>query len=235
MSSGSNEAVCWQVLFDLGCDCSQSPALEAQAEVNEDMGRYVLKNLSNADKQKHFQCFNQAKTIIPPYEWVSESCSVVSDSLQSHGLYSPWNSPDQNTGVGSFPLLRELFPTQGSNPGLPHCRRILYQLSHKGSPGILPYIQTKSSWKIVLLFWQISFNPYGLYYQDINLTINYQAWTSITLMLALWYTYNLEKEKATHSSMLAGRISWTEEPGGLQSIGLQRVGHDWATNTHMYN
>ena len=37
----------------------------------------------------------------------------------------------------------------------------------------------------------------------------------------------LEKEKATHSSILAWRISWTEEPGGLQSMGLQRVGHDW--------
>ena len=43
----------------------------------------------------------------------------------------------QNTGVGSFSLLQGIFPTQGSNPGLPHCRRILYQLSYKGSPRIL--------------------------------------------------------------------------------------------------
>ena len=42
----------------------------------------------------------------------------------------------------------------------------------------------------------------------------------------------LEKQMATHSSILDWRISWTEEPGGLQSMGLQRVGHDWATNTH---
>ena len=42
----------------------------------------------------------------------------------------------------------------------------------------------------------------------------------------------LEKEMATHSSILAWKISWTEEPGGLQSMGSQRVGHDWATNTH---
>ena len=41
----------------------------------------------------------------------------------------------------------------------------------------------------------------------------------------------LEKEKATHSSILGWRIPWTGEPGGLQSTGLQRVGHDWATNT----
>ena len=52
----------------------------------------------------------------------SESRSVVSDSLRSHGLWSPWNSPGQNTGVGSLSLLQGIFPTQGSNPGLPHCR-----------------------------------------------------------------------------------------------------------------
>ena len=40
----------------------------------------------------------------------------------------------------------------------------------------------------------------------------------------------LEKEMATHSSTLAWRIPWTDEPGGLQSMGLQRVGHDWATS-----
>ena len=41
----------------------------------------------------------------------------------------------------------------------------------------------------------------------------------------------LEKGKGTHSSILAWRIPWTEEPGGLQSKGLQRVGHSWVTNT----
>ena len=61
----------------------------------------------------------------------SESCSVVSDSLQPYGLYSSRNSPGQNTGVGSLSLLQGIFPTRGSNPGLPHCRQILYQLSHK--------------------------------------------------------------------------------------------------------
>ena len=65
-------------------------------------------------------------------EFLSQSCSVISDSLQPHGLYSPWNSPSQNTGVGSLSLLQGIFPTQGPNPGLPHCRGILYQLSHQG-------------------------------------------------------------------------------------------------------
>ena len=46
----------------------------------------------------------------------SESHSVVSGSLRPHGLYSPWNSPGQNTGVGSVFLLQGIFPTEGSNP-----------------------------------------------------------------------------------------------------------------------
>ena len=67
---------------------------------------------------------------------VSKDRSVVLDSLPSHEQYSPWNSPDQNTGVGSLSLLQGIFLTQGSNSGLPHCRRILYQLSYQGSPSI---------------------------------------------------------------------------------------------------
>ena len=61
----------------------------------------------------------------------SESRSVVSDSLRPHGLYNLWNSPGQNTGVGILSLLQGIISTQGSNPGLLHCRRILYQLSQK--------------------------------------------------------------------------------------------------------
>ena len=64
----------------------------------------------------------------------------MSDSLQPHGLYNPWNSPGQNTGVGSLSLLQGIFPTQGSNPGLPHCRQILHQVSHKGSPRKLEWM-----------------------------------------------------------------------------------------------
>jgi len=71
------------------------------------------------------------------YVKVSENRSVVSNSLQPHGLYSPWNSPGQNIGMGSLSLLQKIFPTQGSNPGLSHCRWILYQLSHQGSPHLV--------------------------------------------------------------------------------------------------
>ena len=62
------------------------------------------------------------------YIWKWKSLSSV--SLWPHGLHSPWNSPGQNTGVGSLSLLQGIFPIQGSNPGLPHYRRILYQLGY---------------------------------------------------------------------------------------------------------
>ena len=69
--------------------------------------------------------------IAPFAQGTAESHSVVSDSLRPHGLYSPWNYRGQNTGVGSLSLLQGIFPTQGSNPGLPHCGQILYQLSYR--------------------------------------------------------------------------------------------------------
>ena len=56
-----------------------------------------------------------------------------------------------------------------------------------------------------------------------------------TQVRSLGWEDPLEKEMATHSSILAWKISWTEEPGGLQSMGSQRVGHDWATNTQTYS
>ena len=76
--------------------------------------------------------------------------SVVFDSLWPHGLYSPWNSPGRNTRVGSLSLLQGIFPTQGSHPGLPHCRQILYHLSHNASPRTLEWVaypfSSRSSW-----------------------------------------------------------------------------------------
>ena len=70
----------------------------------------------------------------------SESHSVESDSLQAYGLYSTWNSPGQNTGVDNLSLLQGIFPIQVLNPGLPHCRQILYELSYQGNPRILEWV-----------------------------------------------------------------------------------------------
>ena len=83
-------------------------------------------------------------------QWVSESRSVVSDSLWPHGLHSPWNSSGQNTGVGSLSFFQGIIPTQEWNPDLLYCRRILYQLNHKGIPRILEWVaypfSSGSSW-----------------------------------------------------------------------------------------
>ena len=73
-------------------------------------------------------------------EWNINIYPTMSDSLWPHGLYSPGNSIGQNTGVGRLLLLQGIFPTQGSNPGFLHCRQILHQLSHKGSPYIQPLL-----------------------------------------------------------------------------------------------
>ena len=66
---------------------------------------------------------------------VTQLCPTLCDP---HGPYRtrllcPWNSPGKNTGVGSYSLLQGIFPTQGSNPGLLHCRQTLYRLSHSTS------------------------------------------------------------------------------------------------------
>ena len=63
-----------------------------------------------------------------------QSCLTICDPMDC-----PWNSLGHNTGVGSLCLLQGIFPTQESIPVLPHCRQILYQLSHKGSPRIMEW------------------------------------------------------------------------------------------------
>ena len=80
---------------------------------------------------------------IQMWEW---SRSVVPDSVRPHGLqpirlFCPWDFPGKDTGVGF--LLQGIFPTQGSNPGLLHCRQILYWLSYKGRPILIPKTSIK--------------------------------------------------------------------------------------------
>ena len=72
----------------------------------------------------------------PKFKSLVLSCPTL---LRPRGLWPtrllrPWDSPGKNTGVGCHFLLQGIFPTQGSNPGLPHCRQTLWSLSHQGSP-----------------------------------------------------------------------------------------------------
>ena len=94
------------------------------------IGRWILNPWTTREVQM-YNFYNNSKFHLFKYkiQW-SECCSVVSDSLWPHGLYSPWNSPGQNTGVGSLSLLQGSFLTQKLNLSLLHYRRILYQLSY---------------------------------------------------------------------------------------------------------
>ena len=66
--------------------------------------------------------------------FIIQSCLTLCNSMD--GILCPWNSPGKNTGVGCHSLLQGVFLTQGSNSGFPHCRQILYCLSHQRSPGV---------------------------------------------------------------------------------------------------
>ena len=73
---------------------------------------------------------------------VDQLCTTLCDPMDCSppGSSAHVASPGKNTRVGCHALLRGIFPTQGLNPGLQHCRRILYCLSHQGSPRILEWI-----------------------------------------------------------------------------------------------
>ena len=137
--------------------------------------------------------------------------------------------------------MESLFPHQGSNPGLLHCRQILYQLSHKGSPdreGLCLTPMQKNyiclQFKYVIpktIFWRRQWHP-----TPVLLPGKPHGWRSLvgcslggheeSGTTERLHFHALEKEMATHSSVLAWRIPGTGEPGGLPSMGMHRVGHD---------
>ena len=103
------------------------------AESEEELKRFLMKVKEESEKAGLKLNIQKMTSGIRSHQ-VSESCSVVSDSLRPHGLYNPYNSLGQKTGVGSLSFLQGIFPTQGSNPGFLHCKQMLYPLSHQGSP-----------------------------------------------------------------------------------------------------
>ena len=93
-------------------------------------------------KTFHSLCLSSVWVFSEPFLCKStvDTLSLNPKDLRPQGLYSSWNSPGQNTGVGGLSLLQGVFPTQGSNPGLPHCKQIIYQLSHWRSIRILEWV-----------------------------------------------------------------------------------------------
>ena len=105
---------------------------------------------------------------------------------------------------------RVIFPTQGSNPHLLPWQADPLPLSHLENPALTQY-------------WEIIDGPSG---SDGKASV-YDTGDPVR---SLGWEDPLEKEMAIHSSPIAWRIPWTEEPGALQSVGSQRVGHNWATS-----
>ena len=171
--------------------------------------------------------------------------------LQPARLLCSWNSQGKTTRVGCHSLLQGIFLTQGLNPDLPHCRQILYHLSHQGSPSQILYIITECWVGFPMLYhrslWTIYFISTTVYlgegdgtplqYFCLENPMDGGAWQPVvhgvaksrTQLSDFTFTFHfpaLEKEMATHSSVLAWRIPGMGEPGELPSMGSHRVGHD---------
>ena len=146
--------------------------------------------------------------------------------LQPTRLLCPWDFPGKSTGVGSHHLLRSRIQEDS--------------LKINNEPNI-------SILKKTLIFLNLfELNLEAMYKYEKILTSYYYRASLVAQMVRslpaaretqvqpLDWEDPLEKEMATHSRILAWKIPWTEEPGGLQSIGLQRIGHDWATSLYHY-
>ena len=123
----------------------------------------------------------------------------------------------------AVPFSRASFWPRYQTPGLPPCRWILYHLSHQGSPinytSIKNYIKNKMSFTVkCYLKYRTSL---------VAQTVKHLSTMRETWVQSLGREDLLEKEMAIHSSTIAWKIPWTEEPGRLQSMGSQRVWHNW--------
>ena len=168
------------------------------------------------------------------------------------------DSPGKNPGVDCHALLQGIVPTQSSNPGLLHCRPILYHLSHQGNLNLLLNFFNLSfqQWhKTVQWIYTAKVGQGNLFVPHTNnpekamathtpvllpgkshgrrSLVGCSPWGREELDTTSNFTFTvhfpaLEKEMATHSMVLAWRIPGTAEPGGLPSMGSHRVGHDWS-------
>ena len=117
-----------------------------------------------------------------------------------------------------------------------HSRTLAWKIPWMEDPGRLQSIglqRVRHNWATPLFFPQLFSNILQgcvwMTHMVKNLLTVQETWVR-----SLGQEGPLEEEMATHSSILAWRIPWTEEPSGLQSTGSQRVRHDWATNTSTF-
>jgi len=127
----------------------------------------------------------------------------------------PFSSHLQSFPASGFFQVRQLFESGGQSIGV------------SASTSVLP--MNTQDWSPLGWTGWISLQSMGLSRVFSNTTVQKHQFVSAQLIcVSIWYLYFLEKEMATHSSVLAWRIPWTEKPGRLQSMGSHRVGHDWS-------
>ena len=154
---------------------------------------------------------------LSPWDLPNPGIKLRSPTMQADSLLSEPLGKHKNIGMGSLSLLQGILPAQGSNEDLLHCRQILYQLSYQGIP--VCFLLLSNNIPLYVLAQMVKRLP--------------TVWE--TQVWSLGRENPLEKEMATHSSTLAWKIPWTEEPCRLQSMVSQRVRHDWAASlTHSY-
>ena len=119
-------------------------------------------------------------------------------------LLRPWDFPGKNTGVGCHFFLQGIFQTQGSNPGLPHCRQTLYRLSCQGSSHV---ILTSVKVSVVLICFSLIISDVGP--SLVAQTVKRLPTMRETRVRSLGQEDPLEKETATHSNIHAWKIPWT--------------------------
>ena len=139
----------------------------------------------------------------------SENWSVVSNSLRPHRLYGPWNSTGQNTGMGSLSFLQGIFPTQRFNPGLLHCRQILYQLSYQGSP--------KGEERLVLLAFPSLELPFLLQFWRKYLPGRVLGWNFTYTFYMYIYIWNISHNKIEKKVILSFAITGVSLEGIMLS------------------
>ena len=122
------------MLFDIGLSNICFFALSPQARETKTKINRTTSNKKSFEQQRKITAKHKGHLCL-----VGQSCPTLCDPTGCRPPRSSvhGDSPGKNTGVGCQDLLQGIFPTQGSNPGLPHCRRILYQLSHQGSPKVI--------------------------------------------------------------------------------------------------
>ena len=141
-----------------------------------------------------------------------------------HGIFQ-----EKNTGEGCHFLLQGIFLTKAPNSDLLHQQADYLPLSHLGSP-VERLLCVKRYWTSCFhLFITNLLNTYLAHPWWLRGLKCLSAMRE-TCVRPLGWEDPLKKKIATHSSILAWKIPWTEKPGGLQSMGSQRVGHDWATS-----